>query len=633
MATIAVDFETFYRTNRTPSVKKQGNWRYTHDPEFEVLLIAVTDGRESWCGPVAEFNWEALRGHTLISHNAGFDRAVYSFLVEIGVAPAGLDTDWHCSANLTAWAGNRRSLKDAAEYWLGEKVDKSAREDLADHTLAQLKAKPALYDATIRYAHMDGIQCLRLWEKLQPSWPYVERRLSQLTIEQNARGVAIDEVRLFEDIAQLESAIWFNEKALPWVGSGASPESRTSLHKMCRMVGIPCPPVKKDDEEGAIIWEHTYHPQFEWARRFSEHRSLTKLLSSLKTIEDRIRPDGRFDFALLYCGAHTRRWSGSAGFNMQNMRAKPLVLDSRNGLVITSSEHDKAKKSKTVPDYWYPVDQRALFVPAPGKKMVSVDLAQIEPRVLAWVTGNTAMLERVAAGESVYEAYARVTKKPAGDYLWSESSELKVADPLLYKAVKIQVLQLGYGSGWKKFLSQALENDVQMDEAQAIATVENFRAGNPGIIKLWKDLDGAFRFCATSPERRMEIPLPNGQSLRYEQIRKTLKGIRKDEKTGEPIKEFGWSALIDARRRKHFYGGMFTENLIQSISRDVMAEGMLRLEDMGLLKTLWSVHDEVVGEHDTPDIKEIEHVMAQNPEWLQGCPLGAEAQLLAHYTK
>ena len=632
MATIAVDYETFYRKSGTPSVKKQGNWRYTHDPEFEVLMIAVTDGRDSWCGPVKEFNFEALRGHTKISHNAGFDRAVTRKLVEDGLAPSGLETDWHCSADLCAWAGNRRALKDAVEYWLGEKVNKDARDDLADHTFEQLYANKKLWNDTVKYAHLDAVRCLRLWEKISPSWPTVERRLSDLTIEQNTRGVAIDLERLESDIAMLEEALWRNEKAMPWIADGSKPESRTALHKMCRAAGIPCPPVKKHDEEGAIIWEHTYQPKYDWARRFGEHKSITKLLASHRTVLDRIRPDGRFDFALLYCGAHTRRWAGSAGFNMQNMRAKPMTLSRETGHIISPSEYATLKKLGQVPADWYPVDQRALFVPGPGLEMLSVDLAQIEPRVLNWVVGNRPLLDRVAAGESIYEAYARTTKGLSGEYLWSSDAVLKDAAPALYKAIKIQVLQLGYGSGWKKFLSQALENEVELDEAGARKVVEAYRAANTGVVGLWETMDQAYKQAGVSPDRRLVLSLPNGQQLRYEQIRRTLKRISVDPETGVETKEYGLSAMTDAYRRRHFYGGMIVENLIQAISRDVMAAGMLRLEDAGL-RTLWSVHDEVIVEGSGLDPREAERLMSINPDWLPGCPLAAEAKVLRHYEK
>lgn len=632
MATIAIDYETFWRKNGAPSVKKQGNWRYTHDPEFEVLMVAVTDGKDAWCGPVKEFNFEALRGHTKISHNAGFELAVTAKLVEDGLAPSGLDTDWHCSADLCAWAGNRRALKDGVEYWLGEKMSKEARDELADHTFEQLFAKKKLWADTVKYAHLDAVRCLRLWEKLSPSWPTIERRLSDLTIEQNTRGVAIDQNRLEADISMLEEALWRNEKAMPWIAEGSKPESYTALHKMCRKAGIPCPPVKKHDEEGAIIWEYTYQPKFDWARRFGEHKSITKLLASHRTVLDRIRPDGRFDFALKYCGAHTRRWAGAAGFNMQNMRAKPMTLNRDTGHIIAPKEYAQLKKTGQVPDSWYAVDQRALFVPAPGKQMLSVDLAQIEPRVLNWVVGNRALLDRVEAGESVYEAYARTTKGLKGDYLWSGGEVLKDAAPALYKAIKIQVLQLGYGSGWKKFLSQALENEVELDEAGAKQVVDEYRAANEGIVKLWGTLDQAYKRAGNSPERRFVLELPNGQRLQYEQIRRTLKKITVDPETGVTTKEYGLSAMTDAYRRRHFYGGMLVENLIQAISRDVMAEGMLRLEDAGM-RTLWSVHDEVIVEGTNLDTREAERLMSINPAWLPRCPLGAEAKVLRHYEK
>ena len=55
------------------------------------------------------------------------------------------------------------------------------------------------------------------------------------------------------------------------------------------------------------------------------------------------------------------------------------------------------------------LDIRSLFIPRPGKRMMAPDLSQIEPRVLAWLVKDTAMLESMAAGNSPYQAHAVAT--------------------------------------------------------------------------------------------------------------------------------------------------------------------------------------------------------------------------------
>jgi DNA polymerase len=86
----------------------------------------------------------------------------------------------------------------------------------------------------------------------------------------------------------------------------------------------------------------------------------------------------------------------------------------------------------------------------------------------------------------------------------------------------------------------------------------------------------------------------------------------------------------------HVWGGHLTENVVQAISRDVLAEAFLRLEDQGY-HTALHVHDEVVlvvskdkaNEAKAAAIRELSMV----PAWAPGMPLGAEGIIADRYTK
>lgn len=631
---IAVDFETFYRAGKkaTPSIKAQGTYGYTHDPEFEVLIISVCDGDSVWSGEPRDFNWDALQGRSLISHNAAFDRAVYRRLVEDGLAPVGLEADWNCSANLTAClsGGAARSLKHAAAKWLDVTVSKDVRDALSGKRVADLKAD-GTWEATLKYADDDAIHCWRLWEKLAPTWPEVEHEASLLTLEHSVHGIFVDRPRLVRDIASLQEAIWLTEKVLPWTERGAKPTSPIAIAEECRRVGIPTPPVKDDDEEGFILWEAAHGPKYPWVSGVGRLRSLKKVLSGHEHVASRIRPDGRFDFGLLYWGAHTGRWSGTGGYNVQNMRARPLVVDLANhGTVLSAREAKGAREGGSI----RVIDQRALFTPAPGHDMVLVDLAQIEPRLLHWVTGNNALLEKVATGMSIYEAYARVT--PAGSPLWTRAETLKDADPDLYKAVKIQVLQLGYGSGGQKFLAQALEAELEMDLAGAEKVVKDFREANKGITKLWETMGAGFQIAGHAKEDYY-LDLPNGRAMCYERVRRALQRmevITHEDGSTESKPRFGWCANV-AGRTAFFYGGKLTENFIQAMAREVFALKVVELRRRGF-KVLWTIHDEAVIEYPGDSKgrhREILDIMRAPVEWLPKCPLDAELKVVAHYKK
>lgn len=86
--------------------------------------------------------------------------------------------------------------------------------------------------------------------------------------------------------------------------------------------------------------------------------------------------------------------------------------------------------------------------------------------------------------------------------------------------------------------------------------------------------------------------------------------------------------------RAPLYGGMLTENAVQATARDIFGEHCLELDDAAGIDVLFGVHDEAVNECDldvTP--RDVEHIMGQTPEWIEGCPVAAEAKEAACYLK
>ena len=77
---------------------------------------------------------------------------------------------------------------------------------------------------------------------------------------------------------------------------------------------------------------------------------------------------------------------------------------------------------------------------------------------------------------------------------------------------------------------------------------------------------------------------------------------------------------------KGSYGGIWTENIVSGISRDLLAEAMLRLEAAGYPIVL-HVHDEVVCEVPVGfgSTEEFTRIMTRAPAWAPTLPIAAEA--------
>ena len=85
-------------------------------------------------------------------------------------------------------------------------------------------------------------------------------------------------------------------------------------------------------------------------------------------------------------------------------------------------------------------------------------------------------------------------------------------------------------------------------------------------------------------------------------------------------------------RRQVSYGGLLVENIVQAISRDIMAEAMIRCEQQGY-PVILSVHDELISEAETGTIDEYVSILTQIPTWAPGCPIAAEGWAGVRYRK
>ena len=140
-----------------------------------------------------------------------------------------------------------------------------------------------------------------------------------------------------------------------------------------------------------------------------------------------------------------------------------------------------------------------------------------------------------------------------------------------------------------------------------------------GKIK-WKVL-GAFLHCR----------LPNGRLLSYFRPR-----LEMDENFGKPKVVFTGYATYKPGLWTNVstYGGKLTENIVQAICRDIMAEAMLRAEDAGY-KIILTVHDEIVAEvlKGEGDFAEFKRLLSVVPEWADGFPIVADGWRRERYGK
>ena len=158
---------------------------------------------------------------------------------------------------------------------------------------------------------------------------------------------------------------------------------------------------------------------------------------------------------------------------------------------------------------------------------------------------------------------------------------------------------------------------------------------NPRIVKFWRDVDKAAKQAIAERVTAivgkiffdcrggmLRILLPSGRELRYLRAR-----IEEGHYGSEVITYDG----LDAAKhwsRIETYGPKLAENIVQAVSRDLLADAMKRLWHYPIVG---HVHDEVIIEADDPE--EICRLMAQSADWLPGLKLRADGYACRTYRK
>tara|TARA_B100000686_G_scaffold354426_1_gene464606 strand:- start:3384 stop:5150 length:1767 start_codon:yes stop_codon:yes gene_type:complete len=588
MAT-AIDFETYY--SKDYSVRTLGNQGYVAHEEFDPYMVSLVNPERgiSFVGHPKDAPWNKLPDAPhFVAHNAGFDSTVFKGCQNKGLIPERFYPKWDCSANLSVYIQAPRSLAGVAEQMFGQLPDKSVRDNMKGRTLADLTEQESkdLHD----YALKDSELCLKVWDQYRSYWPKEERVIARHTMESGQRGVAINTQYLWEGLQALNAKKHEAEKLIPW-SEDSPPTSAKCLAAFCEAEGIRSPKSTALGNEDCEAWEKEFSERYPVIGAIRDWRSANRLVRFLELVGQRqngtnslIEP-GLLPFNLKYFGATlTGRWSGDAKINLQNI-----------------------PRGET-----FGVDVRKMFVPRNGKKFIIADLAQIEPRCLAWTCGDTQLLDYVKQGKDIYEAHALSTMG------------VKRVTKATRQLAKIRVLGLGYGCGPSKFAKIAENWGIEMSEAEARRIVRSYRKDNPKIINFWNQCEKDF-IANVGQDHRYR--LPSGRWISYFDV---------FSQGGRFEGHLNYLASITrGDKPRSFYGGKICENIIQATARDVFADSYYRILKAGF-NIIWTVHDEFiveVDENDNDARQEIERLMSITPEWLEGCPIGAEAIEAKQYTK
>lgn len=646
-------------TRSSVDIGKGGVYKYASSPDFEVLLFGyAADGGEvnvidlASGETVPEDILRALTddGVTKWAHNCAFERVALSFWLRrhypdlfVGY---GIDGDptrgfldpsaWRCTMVLAAYNGLPLSLdkvgavlgfeeqklkegKDLIRYFCTPSRTEGRDWNLPEHAPDRWETFKAYNKRDVeveRQIHR------RLLNYAVPESVWEEYRLDQ---EINDRGIMIDR-RLVEQAIHIDelSKESLTEEMKKRTGLD-NPNSVSQLKDYLADNGVEAESLGKKDV-AAMMKDAPDDLAEVLSLRLQLAKSSVKKYTAMQNAAcDDDRCHGMFQF---YGANRTGRFAGRI-VQLQNLPQNHLPdLEQARELVRRGDYEMLSLLYDSVPNVLSELIRTA-FIPAPGFKFAVADFSAIEARVLAYLAGEQWVLDVFHNGGDIYcetagRMFGCVVEKHG------QNAELR-------QKGKQATLSCGYGGSVGALRAMgALEAGMKEDELQPL--VESWRNANPHIVQYWWDIDAAVKKaiknrtpttvgCISYECRNgmLFAHLPSGRRLSYVKPQ-----IGTNRFGGESITYMGLDGTKHWARIETF-GGKLVENLVQSVSRDILCHAMRTLS---YCRIVGHVHDELIIEvSKDASLDAICEQMGRTPPWLPGIELRADGYECGFYQK
>lgn len=678
---IGVDIETCSAAD----LGDYGAWAYSLHPSTIVYVVSFcyTEGASvgavwRWYpgqGLPPELCDYLAAGGQLLAHNAGFEHAIWSNILERDYAFPALNLEQWRDTQPVGHECNLPSKLEGLAGALGTPVQKDTEGARLMKRLAVAREEngefvyPHCTDIDLErlslYCDDDVLAMMGAWLKMKPL-SVLEERVRRLDQRINARGVFLDQAfaRKVRKLAEKRSGrlAAAAQTASDWALDDAV--AAPALKRWLKHRGVAVPTVRKKNKAGKWYDSETTDKRalgilLERADLPDDVRDVLNLrleatkatsLGKLKRVETMVGADGRLRNAFQYCAANTGRWS-SHGLQVHNL-PKDKLSPAASKLVSAAIEQqdlDLLEIAETRPLAALSSKLRSVLSAAPGHDLIAADFSSVEACVCAWLAGQQDKLEFLhdyfrEIGR--FRRGARTTKPQdlyefAAESIGSDSRQLG----------KVAELALQYGMGDPKFASTATDWGVPLELKQAARVKRAWRGTNVMIVRFWKELENAAKAAVTARgslhrvgkllvyanESCLFVQLPSGRRLRYwkpsvvvttkkvKYVDKETEELVETEIEGPELRFWTQNPAKNGMTLETTYGGKLVENATQAVSRDLLAESMLRLEAASY-PLVAHVHDSAASEvlAGAGDVDEFCFIMAQVPAWGEGCPIDAD---------
>ena len=657
MKDLHIDIETY----SPEPIADAGLYRYAEHPDFEILLVAYAIDDEptqiidlAQGEKLPQWFMDALTDPAVrkCAHNAAFERVCFTMhLRRSGSLPgyAWLNpVQWHCTMVQCSRCGLPLSLAQAGAA-LGLEQQKMTE----GKALIKLFCTPkATKGASGLFGEDDGrnrpedfpdkwqtfkdycvrdVDVERQIDKATAWYPVSDFEQQLYAIDQriNDRGVLLD-MDLVRNAVRAEAiqSARLNEEAMKLTGLD-NPNSVPQLKRwLSETLGISLDTLNKKDV--ADIKGATEDPR---VRRVLQIRSEMGKTSN-KKYEAMVAvacSDDRARGLMQFYGSRTGRWAGRL-IQVQNLPQNHITdIDFARTCLkendIEMIELGYGNVSDTLSQLI-----RTAFVAPEGKTLAVCDFSAIEARVLAWLAGESWVLDTFRQGGDIYCATAsQMFHKPVEKH--GQNAELR-------QRGKIATLALGYGGGVSALDAMGGKR-LGMTEQEEQDTVRKWRDANPYIVRFWSQVENAAMECAVAKTtthvgllefkmhgKTMTIQLPSGRLISYPDIEPCTNRFG-----SASLRYHGLNQTTNRWCWIETYGGKLTENIVQATARDCLAHAMTLIDKAGI-PVVFHVHDEVVCEVPSPDyLSRIKYCFDHGPEWAPDLPLNGAGYTTPYYLK
>lgn len=653
MRTLHIDLETFSDVNIT----KAGLYKYVQSPVFEILLFAYAYDY----GPVHIVDLAAGEQIPIQVFqdldNPDVKKTAYNAAFEINCLSRYYKTEicqWHCTMVHAYYCGFPGQLGQAGKAMgLSQGKQKLAvGKQLIRYFCIPCNPTKTNYGRTRNYWYHDKQKwelfktyCIRDVEtemelhKILNQHPFPKTEQNLWVIDQiiNRTGVAVDQELIQGALnisAQMKNELSCRARSLTGL---ENPNSVAQLKQWVEENSDLELDNLNKQTVAEVLADKTGDELVKEVLRIRKELGKTSV-KKYEAMAACMCSDGRIRGLLQFYGANrTGRWAGRL-VQVQNLP--------RNYIGAIDTARDLVKKGQTetikiiygnVPDTLSQLIRTA-FIPGEESKFLVADFSAIEARVLSWLAGEQWRLQ-------VFQTHGKIYEASASAMFGVDMDLIKKGKPeyALRGKGKIAELALGYQGGKGSLISMGALN-MGLAEEELPDIVKRWRGSNQRIVDFWYAVERnaleTVRYGTTGylpcgvtfvrDKNYFMITLPSGRSLYYYQPQIKLNNFGRDaiHFIGVNQKTKKWELIST-------YGGKLTENIVQAVARDLLANAMINLHQAGY-KINFHIHDEVILEvpkASNENLEEAIRLMCMIPPWAKGLPLNADGFESNYYKK